>query len=72
MREAFSSVADLAVVPLQDVLCLDGGSRMNTPGLSDGNWRWRVRMAAFNQSLAARLREVVTVYGRAPAARAKA
>lgn len=71
MREAFSSVADLAVVPLQDVLCLDGGSRMNTPAVADGNWRWRVRMAAFNQSLATRLREVVTVYGRAPE-RAKA
>lgn len=64
MRAAFSSVADLAVVPLQDVLCLDGGSRMNTPAIAAGNWGWRVRMAAFNPSLAQRVREIATLYGR--------
>ncbi len=64
MRAAFASVADLAVVPLQDVLCLDGGSRMNTPAIALGNWGWRVRMAAFNPSLAQRVREIATLYGR--------
>ena len=65
IRAAFSSVADLAVVPLQDVLCLDQGSRMNTPGLAEGNWGWRVRVQAFNTSLASRLRQLATIYGRA-------
>ena len=72
MRATFESVADLAVVPLQDVLCLDGGSRMNTPSVAEGNWRWRVRMAAFNPSLAVRLREISTLYGRtAPLAKTR-
>lgn len=68
IRACFSSVAELAVVPLQDVLCLDGRSRMNTPGTTEGNWRWRVRMPAFNQPLALRLREYATLYGRVPLA----
>lgn len=66
IRAVFSSVAEMAVVPLQDVLVLDGRSRMNTPGTVDGNWLWRVRGSAFNSSLASRLRELSFVYGRAP------
>jgi len=38
---AWSSVAALTVTPLQDVLDLGIGSRMNVPGRADGNWRWR-------------------------------
>jgi len=64
VRAAFASVAHLAVVPLQDVLCLDGRSRMNVPGVGEGNWRWRVRVQAFNHPLAMRVRELATLYGR--------
>jgi 4-alpha-glucanotransferase len=39
---AWSSVAALTIAPLQDVLDLGTGSRMNTPGRAEGNWRWRV------------------------------
>jgi 4-alpha-glucanotransferase len=66
IRAAFSSVAELAMVPMQDVLCLDSGSRMNTPGTSEGNWRWRVRAEAFNAPLAHRLRGLAALYGRLP------
>jgi 4-alpha-glucanotransferase len=38
---AWSSVAALTMAPLQDVLDLGAGSRMNIPGRADGNWRWR-------------------------------
>lgn len=38
---AMRSPAKWAIFPLQDVLGLDGGSRMNTPGTTDGNWGWR-------------------------------
>lgn len=41
IRAAWSSVAALAIVPLQDVLNLPTASRMNTPGVAEGNWRWR-------------------------------
>ncbi len=43
MRMAWSSMAALAIAPLQDLLNLGGEARMNVPGRPDGNWRWRVR-----------------------------
>ena len=42
MRLAWSSVAALAIAPLQDLLDLGRGNRMNVPGQVGGNWRWRV------------------------------
>jgi len=42
MRLAWSSPAALAMAPLQDLLNLGAGARMNTPGQPSGNWRWRV------------------------------
>ena len=41
IRMAYESDAQLAIVPLQDLLGLDGSARMNTPGTSQGNWLWR-------------------------------
>jgi 4-alpha-glucanotransferase len=41
IRLAWSSVAGLAIAPLQDLLGLGMESRMNVPGRADGNWRWR-------------------------------
>jgi len=66
IRAVLSSVASMAIVPLQDVLCLDGRSRMNRPGTSSGNWGWRVRAQAFNGPLASRMRGLCTLYGRTP------
>jgi 4-alpha-glucanotransferase len=42
IRLAWSSVANLAIAPAQDVLGLDGTARMNLPGQPRGNWRWRL------------------------------
>ncbi len=41
MGLAWSSVAALAMAPLQDLLNLGNEARMNVPGRADGNWRWR-------------------------------
>ncbi len=41
MRLAWSSVAALAIAPLQDLLNLGREARMNVPGRADRNWRWR-------------------------------
>src|SRR5580704_14343263 len=41
MQLAWSSVAALAIAPLQDLLNLGSEARMNVPGRADGNWRWR-------------------------------
>lgn len=42
VRMAMASVCRLAVIPVQDILELGGDARMNTPGVADGNWRWRL------------------------------
>jgi 4-alpha-glucanotransferase len=64
IRAVLSSVADLAIIPLQDVLGLGAETRMNFPGTSKGNWRWRFRPGTLTSDLAARLREMVALYDR--------
>jgi 4-alpha-glucanotransferase len=63
---AFSSPARLAIVPAQDVLSLGPEARLNTPGRSDGNWRWRLRRGQLTDELAARLRAATASAGRLP------
>ncbi|MDH4274849.1 MAG: 4-alpha-glucanotransferase, partial [Gammaproteobacteria bacterium] len=41
MHAALNSIAELAIVPMQDVLELGGEHRMNVPGVADGNWHWQ-------------------------------
>jgi 4-alpha-glucanotransferase len=59
-----ASVADTAIIPLQDVLGLGSEARMNLPGTSRGNWRWRFQLGAMSSELAKRLRELNKAYGR--------
>lgn len=66
IRLAYSSVANQAVIPLQDVFSLGSDARMNTPGLSDGNWGWRYRGEALTEEYINRLRDMVMLYGRYP------
>ena len=66
VRLAFSSVADTAVVPLQDVLGLGTEARMNTPGVAAGNWSWRFRWDEVPHWLAAGLKDLGTLYARLP------
>ncbi len=64
MRLAWMSVADYAVVPLQDVLDLGHEARMNLPGRPAGNWGWRYRGDMLTEQVQARLRELTEVYWR--------
>jgi 4-alpha-glucanotransferase len=64
IRAILSSIANTAVIPLQDVLGLGSAARMNLPGTSSGNWRWRARSGALTDELAAKLRQMNTVYDR--------
>ncbi|MCB1057958.1 MAG: 4-alpha-glucanotransferase [Acidobacteria bacterium] len=71
IRLAYTSVAETAVVPVQDVLGLGAEARMNTPGVADGNWGWRYEESSYEHAtlsleLAARLRELAAVTGRGP------
>ena len=66
IRAAWSSVAALAVVPLQDVLGLDSRSRMNQPGLGQGSWEWRFSWHQVAPWHADRLAQLTRLYGRLP------
>src|SRR5215467_9004965 len=66
IRAAHNSVADLSVAPLQDVLGLDSGGRMNTPSRADGNWTWRFARRALRQELVEKLASLVEVSDRVP------
>jgi len=64
IRLALASVADLAIVTLQDIMRLGDEARMNTPGRVFGNWGWRFLSHQLHPGLAAGLGELTTMYGR--------
>ena len=64
MRLAWSSVSDIAMAPMQDILGLGTEGRMNTPGTIEGNWLWRLGPAQFTPSIQRRLRRLTEICGR--------
>jgi 4-alpha-glucanotransferase len=64
IRLAWSSVADLALTPLQDVLNLGTDARMNFPGRAAGNWNWRFTPDMLNHHVMDRLTGLTYLYGR--------
>jgi 4-alpha-glucanotransferase len=59
-----ASVADVAVIPLQDLLGLGSEARMNLPSKPSGNWRWRYRSEALTAEIRERLKELTEVFDR--------
>jgi 4-alpha-glucanotransferase len=64
IRAVLSSVADTAIVPLQDVLGLGSEARMNLPGTVGTNWKWRHTPDALTDRIAERLETLVELYER--------
>lgn len=65
MRTAWASVADTAIMQMQDILGLGKNARMNTPStLSDKNWSWRCLPGVYNDTLADVLHQEMKLYGR--------
>ncbi len=62
IRAAFASVADTAIVPMQDILGLGSGSRMNTPATGSDNWSWR--LGEIPDGVAERLKDLTETFGR--------
>jgi len=64
IRAVLASVADTAVVPLQDLLGLGTDARMNLPNSTSGNWSWRFKADELKDELARRLKDLSGLYGR--------
>ena len=64
IRAVVSSVADTAVVPLQDVLGLGSDARMNTPATTSRNWKWRFEAGAVTAEIHGRLKKLSELYDR--------
>ncbi len=64
IRTLMASVADTVIFPLQDVLGIGSEGRMNLPGTSSGNWRWRYRAEELTLGIGRHLSQLVQTYDR--------
>jgi len=64
IRLAMSSVARIAIIPMQDVLGLGEKARMNCPATAKGNWRWRLQQGQLTATVARKLKDLTRIYGR--------
>jgi 4-alpha-glucanotransferase len=64
VRLALAHPAALCIVPLQDLLSLGSGARMNRPGRSSGNWRWQAPPTSLTASLAHEIHDLTASAGR--------
>jgi 4-alpha-glucanotransferase len=64
LQAALSSVAHTAILPMQDLLGLDGSHRMNTPGTTVNNWLWKFDWEWISPDLVGRLNHLNRLYGR--------
>lgn len=66
IRAVLASVANTAIIPMQDLLGLGSEARMNLPNSTAGNWLWRFRSSDLSEALSTRLRALTDLYGRLP------
>jgi len=71
IRLALASIADTAIIAMQDILRLGDEARMNTPGVAVGNWSWRLQHHHLDANLAQGLRDLTWLYGRDGASQAR-
>jgi 4-alpha-glucanotransferase len=64
IQAVMASVADIAVIPMQDFLCLGSSARMNVPGRGEGNWRWRYKTSAIEPASIVRLAKLTEACAR--------
>ena len=69
IRTAMESQANLAIFPLQDILCLGGEHRINTPGTTENNWQWRFEWQQIDENLPIKLSNLLKDYNRTSVAR---
>ena len=59
------SVADRAIIPVQDLLGLGTEARMNEPGTTEGNWTWRLLPGQLDADIVERMARLTVATGRA-------
>lgn len=64
IRAILASVANTAIIPMQDLLGLGNEARMNLPASKSGNWNWQCQEGDFSEEIALRLADLVELYGR--------
>jgi 4-alpha-glucanotransferase len=64
IRAVWSSVANTAITPMQDLLGLGNDARMNLPASVSGNWSWQCKSGDFSDEMAERLKDLTELYGR--------
>jgi 4-alpha-glucanotransferase len=64
IRLAMGSVADVCIIPMQDILGLPSSARMNRPQTSQGNWSWRLSPCQFDDPTVQKLADVTKLFGR--------
>lgn len=64
IRIALRSVANMAIIPIQDVLGLGANAKMNRPGTADGNWKWKLTPGQITEPVIHQLRAMTEIYGR--------
>lgn len=66
IRVAYASVANIVIIPMQDILNLDTEARMNFPSTTGGNWAWRFTWDQIDHSLAKHYYGLAQLYERPP------
>jgi len=64
IRLAMMTVANTAIIPMQDILGLDDKARMNRPGTTEGNWEWRLSPGQLTLPISRQLKDMTELYGR--------
>ena len=64
VRVVYASPANLAIIPMQDILGLGANARMNVPSTVGGNWKWRMLPGRLTASRAEKLRSLADTYFR--------
>jgi 4-alpha-glucanotransferase len=64
IKLVMNSVADMVIIPLQDILGLGEDSRTNLPASAKGNWRWRFKPEMLSPSIARKLSEITRIHER--------
>ena len=64
IEEMMASSADLVIFPVQDLLALDSGGRINLPGTVGDNWKWRLKAGELDDQLALWCKEKILAAGR--------